>query len=363
MQKSLYQEYVDKYFTPILLALFAQINDKANPMPYLFLSYLTKTYSTDGKWESMLAKHKRVIADVVSEDSPLPLKKRDVITKANGVIPKIGIEMQLKESELTKIDTLKKLGKATEAISMIFDDTNRAFYGVYERLEAMFYQALSTGIILVDTENVGLGIRLDFGFLTENKFGVASTWDNVSSATPIDDIQKLLDKVRNDGNSVQTMWMNRSTFEKLKRTAQFRQQWAFTQNFVGGSIPTPNDEQALSTILAYFRLQVNIVDRPFISEIDGVRTQFDAWQDGMITFTRSGVVGDLVYADLAELNHKVEGISYQLMDGYILMAKFHEKRPALKEVTQAQARAIPVIVDTLNIYQLDTTEVQEQPQL
>jgi hypothetical protein len=253
------------------------------------------------------------------------------------------------------------MSKINEAVKLIFDDSKRCFDGIMERMESLFYQALSNGLIEIDTENVGISVRLDYSFLDENKFGVAVDWTSLSSATPLDDIQKVLDKVRQDRNLVQTVWMSRADWDKLRRTEQFKQQYAFSQNFVGGNIPAPNDDQARQTFLSQFRLNVVIIERSFIYEVDGVRTHFDAWGSGKIVFTPAGTIGELVYADLAELNHRVEGVNYQLLDDYILVSKFHEKRPALAEITQSQCRAIPVIGNVQNIYILDIEEIQENP--
>lgn len=68
--------------------------------------------------------------------------------------------------------------------------------GIWERIELMFLQGLSTGVALADTDNIGTGVRVDYGYLTENKFGVKVVWEgNTSTSKPIDDIRKVLKKL------------------------------------------------------------------------------------------------------------------------------------------------------------------------
>jgi hypothetical protein len=47
-----------------------------------------------------------------------------------------------------------------------------------------FLHALSTGIALIeDTENVGTGIRIDYGYSDANKFRVVTAWSECSCKT------------------------------------------------------------------------------------------------------------------------------------------------------------------------------------
>src|SRR5690606_37873765 len=105
-----------------------------------------------------------------------------------------------------------------QIIAKLFADTPRVIEGVYERLEAMFLQGLSTGVTLVeDSENVGTGIRLDFGYYDANKFGVAAAWSG-TSFKPFDDINKMMEKSGDDGNAITKILIDRVTLNKILET-------------------------------------------------------------------------------------------------------------------------------------------------
>jgi len=142
-QTSLFVQYVSKFFSGVVAAIVNKINDSKNPLVYYHKRFLKKQYSPDGKWESITAANTLVMADVVAMDSSLPLKKRDSISRASGDIPKMGMEMALREKQLTDLRTLA-LRPETEAqlITRIFNDVPRVIGGVYERNEAIFLEAL-----------------------------------------------------------------------------------------------------------------------------------------------------------------------------------------------------------------------------
>lgn len=75
MEKSLYFEYVRKYFPKLILSIVEKLNDaNQTQLSYMFKQLLSTEYSVDGRWESLVGQYTRVAADVVAMDSPLPLK-------------------------------------------------------------------------------------------------------------------------------------------------------------------------------------------------------------------------------------------------------------------------------------------------
>lgn len=89
-------------------------------------------------------------------DSPLPLKKRDSLEKASGELPKMGLKLFLNEKQMSDIDTLLALGVAEDTIvAKIFEDTPKVISGIWERLELMFLQGLSTGVAIAGGDRSG----------------------------------------------------------------------------------------------------------------------------------------------------------------------------------------------------------------
>jgi hypothetical protein len=299
-------------------------------------------------------------------DSTLPLKRRDSISKASGDIPKIGMELWLNETQLTELDTLVATKVDDKVIlAKLFQDLPKVITGVYELNERLFLEGLSTGVIAVeDSKNTGVGIRLDFGYLDENKFGVSVLWDN-AAAKPLDDLSVAIKKAKHtDGNTITDVYMDDITFEKFVKTNQVKEYFAFiihgiVRESANAFMPTPTLENVNAALKAdnKFRFQIHIVDRTVIVEKNGERTTVTPWSEGKVILTTSKEVGVLMYARLAEQNRPVAGVSYQTADEYILVSIYRQNKP-LAEFKSSQARVIPVICNVEQIYSVDSKVVQ-----
>ena len=361
MEKSLYFNLIERNFPKLVLAITEKLNDKNQPeLSYMFKQLLRQEYSVDGRWASLTGQYTRVAADVVAMDSPLPLKKRDSLEKASGELPKLGMELFLNEKQMSDIDTLLNQGVDEKTIiAKIFEDTPRVIAGIWERLELMFLQGLSTGVALADTDNVGTGIRIDYKYKTENKFGVKVIWEgNAATAKPLDDIKKVIDKAKADGNTIIGAYADQAWFDNFNASEQVRQQFAFLQGFVGTNIPVLDNTQANRVMSSRYNFTVTKIDRIVKTEKNGAQTNITPWKKGTIVFVCDRQIGALVWSRLAEMNHPVQNVNYQTVDQYILVSKYRENRPSLREYTTSQARVVPVIANSDRIYTLDTTTVQ-----
>lgn len=368
MEQSLYFEYIQKYFPQLVLAIVEKLNDKKdNTLSYMFRQLLTPTYSVDGRWQTLEGLYTRVAADVVAMDSPLPLKKRDSLGKASGEIPKIGMELFLNEKQMSDIDALIAQGMDINTIvAKIFEDSPRVIAGIYERLEDMFLQGLSSGVAVAEGtenggDNVGTGVRVDYGYIEDNQFQANEVWSLTTEAvTPIDDVEKVVRKAREDGYRITRAYMDKTALDNFNKSEQVRQQFAFNMGFVGTNIPVLNGDQANQVFQSRWGFPIEIVDRAIRTEANGVQTVKKPWQEGMVVFVTSTNLGGLVWTRLAEMNHPVSGVSYQTVDQYILVSKYRVNRPSLREYTTSQARVLPVIANPYGIYTLDTeTKVSE----
>jgi len=365
MEKSAFIKWINTHFAAVVLYVVNKLNGKDQALTYMFKQMLKPKFSATGKWEAIHSLRTRVSADYVAMDSPLPLKKRHSLRKASGDIVKSGMELWLNETQLTELDTMAAVNAPQkEIVRMIFDDTEQVITGVYELIEKSFLEGLSTGVtVLDDTENVGLGVRMDFGYLTENKFGVTELWSNPTTSRPLDDIRAAIKKAKTAGNVLRHIWMDDVTFQNFVNSDQVKQYFAWTLQFAGNNalIPVPSLEQintALRNDRGNYGLTINIVDRQVVNEKDGVQTVVTPWAEGNVIFTTTTDVGVYVYARLAEQNHPVAGVEYQTADNYILVSKFRQNSPSLRETTRSQARVVPVIYDADKIYLLETKTIQ-----
>ena len=180
MNPSLFIEYIDKYFRLVIGKITEKINGKKTEEQLLHKTMLTEEYSADLTWGSTELNTSVVAADVVAMDSSLPLKKRDKISNASGVIPKIGIKFSKGEKAISDINVMRARGAdETTVVGKIFDDAPKAIKGVDVRKEIMFQEALSTGVTLVPEgrrvfPNLTVLENLKIGaYLRKDKDGIA----------------------------------------------------------------------------------------------------------------------------------------------------------------------------------------------
>ncbi|MBP1222657.1 major capsid protein [Flavobacterium sp. 1355] len=355
MKESLFVKYVS-WLSAIILGVVTKVNGGTTELSYLHKAMLTEELSTDLKWSSLSVNSTIVAADVVSMDSEMPLKKRDAISTADGEITKLGMKKQMTEKQLSDIDIL--INKKVEnkvIIEKIFNDAVACTMGVYEKLEYIFLKGLSTGITVVeDTENVGTGIRIDYGYKDANKFGASIKWSD-ANAKPLDDITRVLKAAKDKGVSIKILMMDQNVFDILAQNDQVRQYFAFSQNFVGGNVPIPDLEQVNSMLQKRYKIQINIVDRTIIVERDGKREVKTPWEANKVVFLETSKVGRLMYGILAEETRKSKAATYTKAGSFILIKKWSNEEP-FAEYTSSQALVIPVIDAVDSIYLLDTEE-------
>jgi len=360
MNPTLFVEFVAKWFRVLAGRFVEKINDSKKPVTYLFKTMLRSELSPDLKWESMNLNKTVVAADVVAMDSSLPLKKRDSIAMASGTIPKLGMKMQKSEKLLTDIQVMKARG-ATEAqiAQKIFEDVPRVITGIYERLEYMFLKALSTGTMLVpDEENVGAGIRVQFGYKPSNSFGVEIKWGE-QGYTPISDIERVITQAGENADVITVIALDRKQYNLIRKSDEAKALHAASiGNFTGNSQIVPAPSQFDAIMEDEYRVKFLVIERSVRYEKNGEQTPVKPFAENTLVFLTTEQVGTLVYGILAEETSPVYGVEYQKVDSYILVSKYSKNDP-LREFTTSQALVLPVIENVESIYILNTAEAQE----
>lgn len=355
METSNFAEWLELYFPGITLRVVETFNGESLAPQYLYRRFLRQRFSVDGKWNSLSVNNRLVAADVIAMDSAIPLKNRPAIATATGDIPKMGIELAIREQKLTELQTLVAMGKLAEAQALFFSDTRMVIGGQYERLEAMFLEGLSSGVVVVeDTETVGTGVRIDYGYLAANQFESETAWSNPASK-PLSDIQALLDAANLNGNTPTLAMMDLTTFNNMIKTAEVKDVYAAAFGIFGTTIPTPTRDQLNTALNDRYGFTIEVVNRSVTLQRNGANTVVKPWKTGSVVFTNTNDLGSLVYAQLAEENAPVAGVAYQKVDNFMLVSKYRLNRPSLMEVTNSQSRVVPVIDNVNAIYTLDTT--------
>ena len=360
MNASLFQEYIDKYFQPVIRKVTEKINGKAKEETLLHKTMLSEEYSADMSWTSAELSRSIVAADVVSMDSSLPLKRRDSFGTATDKLPKVGMKYRKGEKTISDIRVMSLRG-ATEAevARKIFDDVTKVIKGIDTRIEIMFLQGLSTGQTVVDDpDNAGTGIRVSFRYKEENRFtNLGEKWESAHGGeTPNDDVRQLFDKADADGNTIGLVMLSKRYFNLWRNSMQgktlaanFNKQ-VYTDKAL---LAVPSRRNFLEALEDEYGCPFKVVDSVFQTERkNGERVSVKPWEEANIVALPGERVGRLVYGTLAEETNPVAGVSYQKSGSHILVAKYSKTDP-LEEYTTGQAICMPVIDGADGIYVLD----------
>lgn len=360
MVQSQFVEYIRKIF-PRLQNVVDTVNGKRNgdnKRTYLHKSMLRKVYSADQKWSNAAVNTTYVAADMVSMNSPLPIKSRDAIAHANGSLPKIGMKKIMFESDINTVNIMKAQdAEWTNIANKLTSDPIACSVGIDEQNEANFLTGLSNGIVAVEDENnTGTALRINFGYLPENCFGVET-----QNELTLDDIKRVLAYADNHGDTIITICIALSTYNKLRQTqgakelvANYRGQ-TFDSNT---KLPVPTaslfDEAFADDNNGVAFLKI---DRSIISEKNGKRKPYKPWNQNKLIFLTTEEVGALVWGTLAEKTNPVEGVVYSTVDEYKLISRYRTTEP-FTETTSGQALVLSVIENVDQIYSLDISEAQ-----
>lgn len=354
---SLFSEIIDKYFHPIVSKVTEYFNDSKKEPNLLYPTMLQEEYSADLTWDTASFNNSIVAADVVSMDSPLPLKKRSTLSLATGKIPKMGIAFYMGEKVISDINIMGLRG-ANEAqiASKVLNDVPRAVKGIYYRNEILFEQGLSTGEVLVPSdENTGVGVRVRFGYKSENMFhALIAKWGD-AGYTPCDDIRQMFDKADEDGNTIAAVMMSKKYFDLLRHSEQGKLLAANYLKLVfstTANLPVPSNGTMIAALADEYNAQFIVVNNTFRTEAaDGSKKKVCAWEEANVVAIPSTNVGRLFYGTLVEESKPVNGVDYQKSGTYILVSKYSENNP-YKEYTTAQSISLPVIDNADQIYVL-----------
>ena len=360
MVQSQFVEYIRKIF-PRLQNVVDTVNGKRNgeqKRTYLHKTMLRKVYSADQKWSNAAVNTTYVAADMVSMNSPLPIKSRDAIAHANGSLPKIGMKKIMFESDINAVNIMKAQGAEwTNIANKLTSDPIACSVGIDEQNEANFLTGLSNGIVAVEDENnTGTALRINFGYLPENCFGVET-----QNELTLDDIKRVLANADNNGDTIITIAIALSTYNKLRQTQGAKE---LVANYRGQTfdsstkLPVPTaslfDEAFADDNNGVRFLKI---DRSIISEKNGKRKPYKPWNQNKLIFLTTEEVGALVWGTLAEKTNPVEGVVYSTVDEYKLISRYRTTEP-FTETTSGQALVLSVIENVDQIYSLDISEAQ-----
>ena len=162
-----------------------------------------------------------IVASISAFDTEAEIGSREASVQA-AELGYIKRKMQLKEKDLIALRNPRTLAEQNYLTSLVYNDLDVLVQGVYARVEKMRMEALATGKITINENN--LNFNVDYHVPEEHQVTATTSWD-AAGADPIKDLQDwfaLLDYVPTrilTSSKVQTALIRSKAFADYFKTA------------------------------------------------------------------------------------------------------------------------------------------------
>ncbi len=264
-----------------------------------------------------------VAAAVTAHDSSAPLARRKVLKKLSGEIPSIKLKIEMSTTDFNDYIALKNRNDVDreEILEIVANDPDFVYKAVDARREWLAMQALSSGVITLDSDTNEHGIQtetsIDFQLQDGNKEYIGSAggtaaathyWTTACITTndPIADIRAVVAEMRDEGVRCKYMVMNRDKY------AAFIQSDA-VKDFATGLIVNTNANSPIIGTLNSLNARLKDVGFPEIIISDSIVDLYDenyactateCWVERYVSFLPELAVGRFLHAPVAEFEQK-----------------------------------------------------------
>lgn len=178
-------------------------------------------------------------------------------------------------------------------IRRVFADETRLLEGARARREEMRMMALTTGAI--DITANGQAYKYDYGVPAGHKVDPSVTWDNLSTADPIEDMRGWMDKVEGDTGIRPTRGVcTRKTWGYLRRNQNIIKSLFVLSN---GQVGAISDSRLTQYLLDELGLELIIYNKRYGND-SGTTTQFVP--DDTVVLFPSGNLGNTWFGTTPE---------------------------------------------------------------
>jgi len=300
-------------------------------------------------------------ASIIARGSSAPLRSRDTISKLSGEIPAIAEKFKMDESDYRNFYALQQLpleenAKKQQLLDLLFGDVRKAGNSAHKKVDMMALEAVSTGKITISLSNNPDGYvattALDLGMPTGNKQNAAVNWATSATATPITDIQTIVELGEGEGKMFEKILMSRAVWLKFAACTQvINSLVSFNQLQKGAAVATLD---RVNNYLQAMQLPViEIVNEQISVESDGTKTATKPFSQTNAVFVPAGPLGKIHNALAQEQLTPVGNVSYATFNR-ALISKWSQNEP-FGEYTKVEFNAFPGFEAVENVYLLSTT--------
>lgn len=296
----------------------------------------------------------KIAADLVSRGATIPKKTREAISRIQGDIPKITISREKNEDELTEYDIMVAMSSNNPDLQALVEfwaeDTKFCWDGVAARAEWIALREISLGKVkFTNSNNAAVVTEYDVDYMipSDQKLGVNTSYSSGTSGKPFTkDFPTALKKGKTlFGATYKFAFMNVDTFAKLASQEEVCKRCASFQESVASIYDNPD----LATVNAYLAkkketfkgLQIIVIDQDITIELaDGTRTTSNPFEDDVILFSESKVLGNTYWKKPIDAKKLPGSVADKVMHGHTLVKKYSNESP-VQEVTEGIANLFP----------------------
>jgi len=132
-----------------------------------------------------------VTAQVHAFDTKTQLASREAIEKGVASLALIKRQIKVAEKEIIKVQNPRTDAELAFVLSQLYNDSEKMVEGVKVRVEAMRMEAISSGKIKIEENDIK--VTIDYGVPVANK--KSFNWSDAATSKPLDDLETLASAV------------------------------------------------------------------------------------------------------------------------------------------------------------------------
>lgn len=292
----------------------------------------------------------KIAADLVARGATIPKKTREAISRIQGDIPKLGISREMLEDELTEYDIMIAMSGTNPDLKALVEfwanDTQYCWDGIAAKAEYIALRQISLGQVKFDNNNNAAVVTeydVNYGMLAAQKLGVDTSWAGAGKPFTKDIPAALAAGKTLFGATYKYAFMNSNTLAKFAALEETIKTCASYISNLTGVAQEPDlaaINQALLKKIKFKGLQIIEIDQDItIEKADGTRVTGNPFEDDVVLFSESKVLGNTWWKKPIDLNLKTS-VADKAMNGHTLIKKYSEESP-VKEVTEGIANLFP----------------------
>jgi hypothetical protein len=284
-------------------------------------------YCAAKAYQAYLAEHTAaVVGSVIDKNAEKPTHQMPTAQELVGSIGRMGDEWQMDNDKLAQFYYLEgryrdrsatyndaqRVAEYEKLIKFLFDPFEKAVIAPQKRIDMLYFEGLFNGTQTVSRLNntkSAVSYTYDLGI---KKFTASvAAWGGVT-ATPIDDIQAVVDYASSVGKTVMKIRMSKSTFRKMCLSDQIKGQ--FTLKL--GKVDVKPSAIGVADVNAYLESillpTIQVEKDRFATLADGKSTNLTP--DNKVVFQCAETVAVLKVSDPLEAIDKLPNKTYSTYD-------------------------------------------------